>query len=320
MRLTKNFRSFQKFEAPTTIILRKCSVPSEGKSFIELVKILRKETQAGVVDCRDALIAGGNDIQKAKDWLFDQAKITAAKKSGRKAQEGCVAVWIEDSIGAMVEINSETDFVAKEKTFVESCEAISRALRANYEHIQNKKSPNLASILELPLKTTISGFETNQVKDVFQQLTFLYKENIVLRRACLFPQEANFDPSKVHLFKYIHTALTPNLGKIGCVVQLETASALDESQKKELQKLGSIIATQVVGGKPYSIEGKERLESVDDAEMCHESDFEPSMLKQVSVLESMFKNNRLEQRGERKKERERGDGEVKKIVIYIFRW
>jgi elongation factor Ts len=283
------FTNLQKANRRLTLQItpsRECSSGKDGKSFIELVKILRKETNAGVVDCRDALIAGENDIQKAKDWLFDQAKITAAKKSGRKAQEGGVAVCINGATGAIVEINSETDFVGKEKTFVESCDAICRAIQENYASLPNKRSPDLKAILELPLKITISGFETNQVKDAFQQLTFLYKENIVLRRATLFPQE-EFDPALTHLYKYVHTCLSPTFGKIGCLVQLQTATAITDKQQRELTKLGNIIATQMVGGKPYSIAGSEKMATVDDAEICHEEGFVPAILNQNSVLESM---------------------------------
>jgi len=273
MRLTGT--AFQK----TSTFSRKCS----SKSIIELVKILRKETQAGVVDCRDALIAGNNDLQKAKDWLFDKAKITAAKKAGRSAQEGGVAVYLNNSVGVMVEINSETDFVAKEKTFIETCEAIARAIHENYSVVQNKKNPSSKSILELPLKTTISGFETQTIHETVQQLTFLYKENIQLRRTILFPQEKN--SPLIHLYSYVHNPLSPNLGKIGAIVQVQTGKELNEDEKSVLKKLGNILATQVVGGKPYSIEGTERIEIVDDSEMCHEPKFEPAFLKQNCVLE-----------------------------------
>ena len=97
--------------------MRSCSSEPEFVVNVALIKQLRKETQAGVMDCRDALVAGNNDLQKAKDWLFDKAKITVAKKLGRKAQEGGVTIYSQNSVGVMIELNSETDFVAKEKTF-----------------------------------------------------------------------------------------------------------------------------------------------------------------------------------------------------------
>lgn len=101
----------------------------------------------------------------------------------------------------------------------------------------------------------------------------------------LFPQEETADLARVHIFSYLHGCISPNLGKIGCVVQLETSKVLNDDEIAILKKLGSILSTQVLGGKPYSISGKERMDTVDDADMCHEEDFEPAMMKQISMLE-----------------------------------
>jgi len=275
----KTFRN-----VPRKSFARNCS----GEEFVvnvSLIKQLRKETQAGVMDCRDALVAGNNDLQKAKDWLFDKAKITVAKKMGRKAQEGGVTIFHNESVGVMLELNSETDFVAKEKSFAETSEQIARAIHANYSSIKNKGNPDKAVIADLPLKTTISGFETTDIKDVIQQLTFLYKENIQLKRVALFPQEDGCDLARTHIFSYLHSCISPNLAKIGCVVHLETSKVLNDEEKAVLKKLGGILSTQVLAGKPYSISGKERMDSVDDAELCHEEDFEPSILKQMALME-----------------------------------
>jgi elongation factor Ts len=253
---------------------------------MDLLKKLRKETAAGVMDCRDALHASGNDIQKAKDWLFERSKITAAKKSGRSAEEGGVSVYVDDAVGVMVELNSETDFVAKEKTFLDVLQSITRAIHQSYPSVTRKANAELQQILDLPLKTTISGFETKQIKDAIQQLTFLYKENIQLRRAMLFPQEETPAPSPhIHLYSYVHNQLCPGIGKIGNIVQIESEGPLTEEEKKTLNALGKIIATQVTGGKPYSIEGKQRMPQVDDAEQCKSTSFEPTLMKQQCILE-----------------------------------
>src|SRR5215469_7969632 len=174
-----------------------------------LVKELREKTGAGMMDCKRALGDSGGDIEAAVDWLRKKGLSAAAKKAGRVAAEGLIGVATRGSVGAVVEVNSETDFVARNDAFQSFVRAVSRlALDGDGE---------LAALKEAEFQ--------GAGRTVEEELTHLIStigENLVLRRVARLSTEHG----AVH--SYVHNTLGPGLGKIGVIVTLASAAAADQ--------------------------------------------------------------------------------------------
>ena len=167
-----------------------------------LVKQLRDKTGAGMMDCKRALGDSGGDIEAAVDWLRKKGLSAAAKKAGRVAAEGLIGAAKRGLAGALVEVNSETDFVARNEAFQNFVRAVSELAVAG--------DGELDSITRTPYPG--SG------RTVEAELTHLIAtigENLVLRRSTRWavPQGG--------VFSYVHNALGPGIGKIGVIVALE---------------------------------------------------------------------------------------------------
>src|SRR5712691_2643286 len=161
-----------------------------------LVKELRDKTGAGMMDCKRALGDTGGDIEAAVDWLRKKGLATAAKKSGRVAAEGLVGVATRSTAGAVVEVNSETDFVARNElfqAFVRTVSTLAVGATGNVETL--KKAPYPATGRTVAAELT--------------ELVGRIGENLVLRRAQLLAVKAGVVAS------YVHNSLAPGLGKIG---------------------------------------------------------------------------------------------------------
>lgn len=188
-----------------------------------MVKELRESTGAGMMDAKKALVENDGDMEKAVDWLRTKGLAKAAKKSGRTAAEGLVAIATQGAKGAVVEVNSETDFVARNEEFQKMVSQIAeRALDTN-------------SVEELA-EAQING------KSVATNLTDLIAkigENMALRRM------QSLSVSQGAVVGYIHGALAEGLGKIGVLVALESAA-----DQGTLQALGKQIAMHVAAANP----------------------------------------------------------------------
>ncbi len=182
-----------------------------------LVKDLREKTGAGMMDCKKALDEAKGDMEVAVDWLRKKGLSAAAKKAGRVAAEGLVAVAAGDKKAAAVEVNAETDFVARNEQF-------------------QKLALEAAQI-------AIDGADTEAIKGKLQEkLTGLIAtvgENMNIRRA------AQLSVSQGIVASYTHNALAPNLGKIGVLVALESSG-----DAGKLMELGKQIAMHVAAAKP----------------------------------------------------------------------
>jgi elongation factor Ts len=169
-----------------------------------LVKELREKTGAGMMDCKKALTETEGKIEEAVDWLRKKGLSAAAKKAGRVAAEGLVGVVSEGRRGAVVEVNAETDFVARNESFQGFVKAVSRlALEtgADIEAVKTKDYPGTG-------------------RSVAAELTHLIAtigENMALRRA------GSLSVTEGAVGAYMHGALVPGLGKIGVLVALESA-------------------------------------------------------------------------------------------------
>ncbi|MGB9152247.1 MAG: translation elongation factor Ts [Alphaproteobacteria bacterium] len=190
-----------------------------------MVKDLREKTGAGMMDCKKALNEAQGDMEAAVDWLRKKGLSAAAKKSGRVAAEGLVAVASLGNKAAVVEVNAETDFVARNEQFQSfALQTAKAALEtgADVEALKNVKHPSGGTIQE-----TL----TNLIATI--------GENMSLRRV------AQLSVSQGIVASYVHNALAPNLGKIGVLVALESSA-----DAAKLQELGKQIAMHVAAARP----------------------------------------------------------------------
>ena len=194
------------------------------------VKELRERTGAGMMDCKKALGETNGDMEAAIDWLRTKGLAAAAKKAGRTAAEGLVGVAVEGTKGAVVEVNSETDFVAKNEQFQEFVRDVSKlALDANgdVEALKAASYPG-AGTVEEKLTDNIATIGENQS----------------LRRTALL------EVSEGAVISYVHNAAAPNMGKIGVLVALE-GSAPTET----LNALGKQLAMHIAAANPLALNG-----------------------------------------------------------------
>ena len=207
-----------------------------------LVKELREKTGAGMMDCKNALVESKGSIEESIDWLRKKGISGAEKKSARVAADGVVTVSMSDNSAALVEINSETDFVSRNPDFQNFARNISNiALNSgsNLEELQNAKYLN-------------SG---KSVKDALTDLIGLIGENIVLRRTVLFNSSANIFSS------YIHGQIEEGLGKIGVILAIESNG--DATKVKEF---GKKLSMHIAASKPVAISASDVDPSIIDRE------------------------------------------------------
>ena len=197
-----------------------------------LVKELREKTGVGMMDCKRALQETGADIEAAMDWLRTKGLSKAAKKADRIAAEGLVAIAVRNNgagmTGSVVELNAETDFVARNALFQNAARGIAQvALDTGHdiETISTAKTPDGETVAE-----TIT------------QLIATIGENMQLRRA------GHFVVDRGVVASYIHNATAPDLGRIGVLVALE-----GEGDQAKLQELGKKIAMHVAATAPLSL-------------------------------------------------------------------
>ena len=195
-----------------------------------LVKELREKTGAGMMDCKRALGDSGGDIEAAVDWLRKKGLSAAAKKAGRIAAEGLIGVATRGPVGAVVEVNSETDFVARNKDFQSFVQTVSKLAvdgDGELESLRETDFPNTGRTVEAELTQLISTIG----------------ENIVLRRI------KRLSTGEGGVFSYVHNTLGPGLGKIGVLVTLASSASADQ-----LAGLGKQLAMHVAAANPLYLE------------------------------------------------------------------
>ncbi len=204
-----------------------------------LVKELREKTGAGMMDCKNALKETGGDLEVAVDWLRKKGLAAAAKKAGRVAAEGLIGLVTGDGKGAMVEINSETDFVARNEEFQAFVATVAKLVPAiggaNVEAIKAAPYPD----------------KDRSVEEEIAALIGTIGENLQLRRA------ATLEVSPGVIASYVHNAAAPGLGKIGVLVALES-----EGDAGKLAALGKQIAMHVAAANPQAL-SRDDLDATD---------------------------------------------------------
>ncbi len=195
-----------------------------------MIKDLRGKTGAGMMDCKKALTETEGDVEAAVDWLRTKGLAAAAKKAGRVAAEGLVAVAAAGKSGALVEVNSETDFVARNDQFQGYARTIG-------ELVLVSGSDDLEALQGQPYP----GGERNVGEELTHMIATI-GENMSLRRAETLSVDAGVVAS------YVHAAVAPGLGRIGVLVALESTG--DEAQ---LAALAKQVAMHVAAASPQSV-------------------------------------------------------------------
>ena len=209
-----------------------------------LVKDLREKSGAGMMDCKKALSATDGDLDAAIDWLRKKGLSAAAKKSGRVAAEGLIGVASAPQMAAMVEVNAETDFVARNETFQEFVETVARIALETGEDVEAIKAAKFP------------GAE-HSVAEQLTQMVATIGENMTIRRVRVLRVEKGL------VATYVHNALKPGLGKIGVLVALEAPSEMDG-----LELLGRQVGMHVAATRPEALE----VDAVDPAALARERD------------------------------------------------
>jgi elongation factor Ts len=205
-----------------------------------MVKDLREKTGAGMMDCKRALTESGGNLEEAVDWLRKKGLAAAAKKSGRVAAEGLVGVASAPGRAAMVEVNAETDFVARNEQFQAFVEAVANTALAVGEDLDAIKAAQYPD-------------SAQTVGEHLTELIAKIGENMTLRRARVLTGGV--------VATYVHSALRPGLGKIGVLVALEGTGELSA-----LETLGRQVGMHVAASRPEALD----IAGVDPAALARE--------------------------------------------------
>ncbi len=195
-----------------------------------LVRELREKSGAGMMDCKKALVENNGDLEAAVDWLRKKGLAAAAKKAGRVAAEGLVGVAASGNAAAVVEINAETDFIARNPQF--------QAMVLQAAEIAAAKDHTVESLAQAPFKG-----EAATLSEEITRLIAVIGENMNLRRV------ERLSVANGVVATYVHNATTPGLGRIGVLVALESTG-----DAAKLQDLGRKIAMHVAAATPQSLD------------------------------------------------------------------
>ncbi|MDI3308736.1 MAG: translation elongation factor Ts [Acetobacteraceae bacterium] len=207
-----------------------------------LVRDLREKTGAGMMDCKKALTETGGDMEAAIDWLRKKGLSAAAKKSGRVAAEGLIGVASGPNVAAMVEVNAETDFVARNElfqNFVAEVAGLALSVGDDLEKLKAATYPGTG----------------HSVTDELTRLIATIGENMTIRRA------KRLEVKEGVVATYTHNAIRPGLGKIGVLVGLEGKSEIDV-----LETLGRQVGMHVAAARPEALD----ISSVDPSALERE--------------------------------------------------
>jgi elongation factor Ts len=223
-----------------------------------MVKELREKTGAGMMDCKTALGETGGDMEAAVDWLRKKGLSKAAKKAGRVAAEGLIGLFLAPQKGAMVEVNSETDFVARNDHF----QGLVRMIADVALHVgEDIEAINAAKAGTMTIAEAISSAIAT------------IGENITLRRAAVL------SVSQGVVASYMHNQVSDGLGKIGVLVALESPGKTDE-----LAAIGRQVAMHIASANPIAIDAS----GVDPVVVKREKDILADKFRQQGKPEAMI--------------------------------
>jgi elongation factor Ts len=193
-----------------------------------MVKELRERSGAGMMDCKKALSEAGGDMENAIDWLRKKGLAAAAKKAGRTASEGLVAIAVDGKTGAVVELNAETDFVSRNEQFQKFVLDLADLALKNGESVDDLKAADMGG---------------KKVEEALTDLIATIGENMQLRRA------ARLSVDNGVIAGYMHSALVPGAGKIGVLVALDSTA-----DAGKLEELGRQLAMHIAAARPEALD------------------------------------------------------------------
>jgi len=193
-----------------------------------MVKELREQTGAGMMDCKTALSESGGNLETAVDWLRKKGLSKAAKKAGRVAAEGLVGVAVAPTKGILVEVNSETDFVARNDLFQGLVKMVAAAALDTGADIEKILAARVGNI---------------SIADAIADTIAKVGENMTLRRA------AALSVGNGAVGSYVHNSVIDGLGRIGVIVALESAGNADE-----IKAFGRMVAMHVASANPQAVD------------------------------------------------------------------
>jgi elongation factor Ts len=223
-----------------------------------MVKDLREKTGAGMMDCKAALNEAGGDLEAAVDWLRKKGLSKAAKKAGRVAAEGLIGVFVAPKKGAMVEVNSETDFVARNDHFQGLVKMIADVALSVGDDVEAIKAAKAGSMT---------------VADAISSAIATIGENITLRRAAVLSVGQGVVAS------YVHNQVSDGLGKIGVLVALESSGSADA-----LAAIGRQVAMHIASSNPLATDAA----GVDPAVVKREKEILADKFRQQGKPEAMI--------------------------------
>jgi elongation factor Ts len=226
------------------------------------VKELRERSGAGMMDCKKALTENGGDMEAAIDWLRTKGLATAAKKSGRTAAEGLVGVAVEGKKGAAVEVNSETDFVAKNEQFQDFVRTVSKLA------LETGDSIDALAAATYPGGGTVAEKLTANIATI--------GENQQLRRAKVV------SVNEGAVVSYVHNAAGTGIGKIGVLVALEGSAPVDK-----IETLGKSLAMHIAAASPLALHEEGLDEAMVDRERAIAMEKAAESGKPQNIIEKM---------------------------------
>ena len=228
-----------------------------------LVKELRERTGAGMMDCKRALGEAAGDIEIATDWLRKKGLAAAAKKASRVTSEGLIGLALTDQAGALVEVNAETDFVARNESFQELVRRIAA--------LAPEAKGDLAALKAARIEAT-----GRTVEEEITQAIAVIGENINLRRTAYLEVEQGV------VAGYLHNQLAPGLGKLGVLVALSSAG-----DRARVAELGKQLAMHVAATNPQAVSIAELDPAVVDRERAIYADQARASGKPENIIEKM---------------------------------
>jgi elongation factor Ts len=228
-----------------------------------MVKALRDKTGAGMMDCKAALTETAGDAEAAIDWLRKKGLSKAAKKAGRVAAEGLIGVAVGGDAGALVEVNAETDFVARNDQFKEFVKKTA--------DIALQEAGDLDKLLAKPMENG------NTVQHTLTEMVAKIGENMSVRRAVML------GVSEGVVASYVHNASSPELGKIGVLVAVKSSA-----DKAKLAPLGKQIAMHIAAAAPLALTPEHLPKDVVERERTVQADIARQSGKPENVIEKML--------------------------------
>jgi len=227
-----------------------------------MVKDLRDKTGAGMMDCKNALNETAGDMEAAIDWLRKKGISKAAKKAGRAAAEGLVGVAVDANTGVLLEVNAETDFVARNEEFKSFVKDASR--------LALQEGGDLEKLLAAPMGSS-------SVQNTLTELVAKIGENMSVRRAAAI----SVNPGVVAA--YVHNPASPELGKIGVLVALKSSA-----DKDKLSALAKQLAMHVAAAAPLALTQAHMDKAVVEREYAIQKDLALQSGKPEAVVEKMM--------------------------------